>query len=123
MSARAMPRPGRPTDGRPDGQLSEELSAGLGGRSAGTEWFAGELRGLEDLDRRWVPGRGRRPHDGERRGDGRVNPPGEDVPDVPGIIGVAIEVLGGRLEGRIQGGPHDADAEHEKEDDPEDRAG
>jgi hypothetical protein len=102
------------------GQFSVGTEARLGGGSARAERLADDTRRLEDLGGLQMPYRHRGRHECRRTGDGGIDPEGEDLPHVPRIIGVAIEVLGRQLESRIQGGTANA---HPEDDEEEDRQG
>ena len=69
------------------------------------------LRRLGDLVGRQMPCRRLRRDECQRIGDGDVDPEVEDLPNMPWIIGIAIEMLGRQLELGIQGGTSNAHTE------------
>ena len=97
-------------------QLSLGTKARLGGGSARAERLENDLRRPGDVGRRSMGSRRRRDKC-QRISDGSVDPAGKDLPDVACIIGVAIEMLGGRLELGIQGRTPDTYPEREEQDD------
>ena len=81
-----------------------------------------DLLRLGDLvGRRQMPCRRLRRGECQRIGDGDVDPEVEDLPNMPWIIGITIEVLGRQLEPGIKGGTYNAHREDDEESDRKER--
>lgn len=102
------------------GQFSVGTEVRLGGGSARAVRLENDLLRLWDLVGRQMPCRRLRRDEGQRIGDGDVGPEVEDLPNMPWIIGIAIEMLGRQLELGIQGGTSNAHPEDDEEGDRKD---
>ena len=104
------------------GQFSVGTELRLGRGSARAVRLENDLLRLGDLvGQRQMPCRRLRRDECQRIGDGDVDPEVEDIPNMPWIIGIAIEMLGRQLELGIQGGTSNAHPEDEEEGDRKDR--